>query len=111
MPSCRQPHKSRMVASDLSAMSPRPRITLVVMLLQAEGYSMPVERAGGTALRDARLAEQEALPEIDVQIQHFEQHRLGLDALDDQIDGIGIERALQHLGIGAEQALARRIHD
>src|SRR4030095_14141895 len=46
--------------------------------------------AGGIALCDARLAEQEALPEIDVQIQHFQQHRLGLDALDDEIDGVGI---------------------
>src|SRR6185369_8147384 len=67
------------------------------------------ERASAVGFRDARFAEQEALPEINVQIQHFQQHRLGLDALDDKVDGIGIERALEQLWIVAEQAAARRL--
>ena len=35
----------------------------------------------------------------------------GLDALDDEVDGVGIERALEQLGIVAEQAAARRFGD
>src|SRR5690349_18340515 len=43
----------------------------------------------------ARLAEQEALAVVDRQVEQLEHHRLGLDLLDDQVDAVAVQRALE----------------
>src|SRR3954464_14918185 len=53
------------------------------------------------SVRGARLAEQRALAEIDRVIEQVEQHRVALDALDDQVDGATVERALERARIAA----------
>src|SRR5258706_9742891 len=58
-----------------------------------------------SSVRGARLAEQRALAEIDRVIEQVEQHRVALVALDDQVNGATVERALERAPIAAAIAL------
>src|SRR5690606_30917540 len=60
-------------------------------------------------LRTARLAEQEALAVVDRQIEKLQHNRLGLDPLDDQVDAVAVERALERSHVEALGLRARML--